>query len=419
MKTPRRAKVAPTENGHAPGPALETPPDRNVKGGALDALDRDAAADVESVLKKMRTEGGQGAYFVLKRRPLGEMTYAHVTKIPVDTFTEDMVKDLYGGGDYFAVGKSGNHEFVKSYYFTIDKSIPPKNPEAQRAAEAAAVKPPPAPDASAIVKDVLTQLLPMIKPAPAADNSAVMVAMIQAQSATNTAIFQAMAGMMKGGGRGEPDAAMAAQLARLEAKLENVANQKAHRSGISDMREVFEFVREIEGERDPEKKKGMLAELFEGAGPAIKQLLAGAAPLGVPSLDRQTRVDAAPASPPVTETPQPPAGAAPGPVAPADPAAAMEILFQRSMLAFAEKAIMAAKFGMSPEDFADKAEVEIDSKLPAAYGDKIFAIVSAADWFQTIFGRQPEAEAHREWLTKLRDIFVEDFNPDAGEEEKK
>lgn len=398
------------------GAAIESPEQREEENPGRKAIEREDAAEVVSILDVMRASGGEGGYIRLSVKRALDLKFNFLNNIPLTAFSEQFVKDTYGGGEFLVQGCRQGGQIIKTLRLNIDLSIPAKNPEAKK--EEAKT---PVPDAGTIVREVLAQILPMIKPAPAPDNSAVMIAMMnnQTQMAIEnaksnatmmTAMFSAMANMGKNSSAQESPATVSS-IARLDAAVQQLLiDRKSKPGGIEDLRNMFGLIRELQEEAQPEKKENLLSQLSEVAAPFVKAF-AGGVPITTagPLLDQPATIAGAPPA----SSPQPAAPAAaatPGSAAgqPPNREAAMDFAFNQAMKVFAGKAIQAAKLGMEAEAFADAAE----DQIPPMYEAKIFALVSADDWFVKIFGSHPEADVYRGWLTELRDIFVEDFKPE-------
>lgn len=402
--------------------SMEDPPEQphNDEGNpGQRAIEREEAREVVSILDVMRDSGGEGGYIRLSVKRAMDLKFNFLNNIPLTTFSEQFVKDTYGGGEYLVEGRRQNGSIVKTLRLNIDLSIPARNPEAKKEE----VKAPPI-DAAGIVRDVLTQILPMIKPPPApVQDNTVLVAMINSQASTTAAMFTALVGMNKGGGQ---DAGTAAAIAKLEGKIERLADRDGGgRDSIDQARKLFELVQMMKDESTPEdKKKGAMAELGEFLGPIaaglLKQNFAGGVPtIAVSSLDPAKQVAGAPPAFPQPQGETPASAAVNGTTAgatpqPPDRKTSMDFAFYQAMKQFASKAVQSAGLGLSAEAFADAAE----DQIPPMYNDKIFAIVSADDWFEKIFASTPGADQQKPWLTELRDIFVEDFGPDQDEEAK-
>lgn len=423
MKTKTTAQKPTNETNGAHGPSLENgdPEDSPVVAesrAAQAVLDRDEAQEVQAILNTMRNEGGQGAYIRLLVKRRLEPKYSYLTKLPLDAFEEETIKQNYGGGDYIAEGRKAGGAIVKTYRFSISHDIPAKNPDAAK---------PEAPktDVAEIVKMVATQIIPLIKPAAAPDNTAMILAMLNSQ--TQMAIEQSksqaqmMATMFGAMNKPAPttDPAIVQLMNKMERAIEKLSDAQhspKEKSGAAELLELLEVIDRVKDSSAPsEDKGGMFAKLGEVLGPIVKATLAGGAqfPANAVLLDPASPTSAPPA--PISQ-PAPAMraenGTATGAPQP-DQTQSMNFAFNQAMRTFAARAIQAAQMKMTPEDFADAAEAQV----PPAYDERIFALVTDEKWFEKIFGAQARAEEFRPWLTKVRDIFVEDFDPKNQEEE--
>lgn len=425
MATPtRRNRNSQGNGGH--GPALEigdntAQADRASKG--IPPVEREEEREQEAILENMRELGGAGAYLRIERRKPTDSEYSLlVPRLPLESYAdatklEDYLLSTFGGGDYKLQGRTSGGKVVRQYVLKIDHSVPAKNPaEAKTEAKA--------PDAAAIVRDVMTQMIPLIRPpAAAAQDNSIIVAMIQASAETNKAIFTAMASMSKGGG---PDPQLAAILAKMERAIEKIGDQTnspKQKSGAAELLELLQVMREIrEDSEQPEEKKSIMAQIGEAAGPIIKALAVGTPLQPASVLDSPGSNGAVPTAPHFQRQ----APAAVRTVVEADPADgnqndAMNFFVKQALATVAKNALAAADrasimaTAKEKEDAAEAFALALTPQIPEAYDDQVKSALNDPNWLTSFFGTDPRVQTHAEWLGKVRAVILEELADESGD----
>lgn len=394
--------------GHVPGADDPTP------------ADRDESDQEKKILSLLKNEQLANGTIALKRRAVNESQFGHLTELPVENFSVELVAKLYGGGDYRAIARTSRNTIVTNFAFKVDYAIPAKHPNAP------APGTPPAPESKTDLPALIAAVRTAIGPAGGGGGDTpilvAMIGMMQAvsvesskanaaaaaeQAKANAELMKALLNQGKGGSQ---DSVLLQRISDLEREL------KSNRGGLKDFAETVAVIDSIRGDKSDDDKPSpferTLTKIAEAVAPIIQ------AKLGMPQPQRRTLAAATPAN---GATP----GAARSTLAGATEAAApvetnpqatqlenienqmtslMVVLFQQ----FKPRAIQAAEEKKDPEEFT----MGLLSLVPPTYEDSIYKAAAADNWFENLFGNDAAAEKHREFLTKVREVIVSELAPD-------
>jgi len=338
------------------------------------------------VLKGLNLSGGKVGIFLKRSNTLKS---GYVGEMPLEQFQMDgfeTLKRLYGGGEYNLQFKDGQGVIVTQAPLTIDPRF-----KGEIDAEKAT---PEKPD----TEDRLEKLVEKLKPAPT-DNSMtqILVAMIDANSKTLTAMMSAIAAMNNRPAPPPPPPPPQTDAIVLPVLLEMI-RAKTDKTPLVETIEAMAVLKSMQEGEAP--RDDMVEKLIKTMGPTLLQILARQAPQPQPMpatvAVEQTRAAIAGEAPAASGA----AGAnGAGPGAPGQ---------EPKLATFIPMLLNAARKGTPPAAYY---EVICDN-IPDDQFDKLIGELETPGWFESLFGTHPEVIAQRPWLEKLRLVFLE-----ADEEE--
>lgn len=299
----------------APAPAKQ----RNGKHEEKPKTRREEAIDddlsrIDDIIFELK---GSGFYFDLYRKRSYDTGHSMVGRINADEFDMEMIRNLYGGGNYRASAKDDKGRYFRRFEFAIAEEYEGKLTKKQDSGG----------DAVMLAKTVAE----LVKgSAPQKDGNEMMVAMMerqaqqgqqfmqlmmQMQSESTKAMMGLMGAMMT---RPEPksDGDFSTAITPILVKMIEQSNKPAPASGI-DIKGLIELRDFLSPEREEKEEKGIIDSLIAAA-PAFLPLLVPA--LGVmmgqkPAMQPQGFQEL-----PTGEQPMPPSSAGIGAVTPSAPA---------------------------------------------------------------------------------------------------
>lgn len=361
---------------------------------------RQAEREAAEMFTLFRRELGSSGFVTLSRShsQSGQFKPAYIGSMPADQFTIENVTAIYGGGDFIARARTAGGNFNEERRFTIDHTIPPKNPQAPPVEKKDAA--PPATDVAAVLRE-------MRESAPKQDNS-LLLAMLSQQTTIIQAAMQRpepkpdpMLGTALGQIVGLVEK-LSNRLDRMEGKL--VEAQKAPpslRDQLMDAKELFEI---LDRGGSGEKPESFWKEFGKGAAealvPLVKAHFAGAVPLstGAPLLTAAPlSVSTAPAShlePDHTGTN--------GNPQPDNPPQEMNVTLNFGLQIFRAQAMGAARAGLDAYAWTDS----VVGSVPATMLNAVYKAANDENWFANIFGADPEALKHTGFLNQVRESIL-------------
>lgn len=402
-----------TKSKSAPksGATVDNPgelPDEVTAGRAAEKTSAERFNEWEEgrILSMLKNEfGGTGMVTLQRRHPSAGMpTWTHTgASLPVDGFNVANIASMFGGGDYRARVRSSNGQIARDFSFSVDHSIPPKNPMGgggEKKESAASL------DIPAIVK-ALVDAMP--KPTPPADNSGMFelmkVAIARPEPKGETAAMVDLIKELREESRRSEDRFLK-MFEKLSERLNSAAPATSLREQFAEFRELNEMIGD--GGRG-EKPESFWKEIGKGAAEALAPIVkahfaggaAGAIPGGLALPSPVGPALAPPASPVIELKPE---NNAPGPMT--TPAAAVqtpENMMLNAMLGrFRSAAIDAARKGKDAYDWVDN----MIGMIPDSYHGSVFATANKEEWFADIFGADPEALRHVAYLNEVRNAVL-------------
>lgn len=405
MSRKNSAAKRPATPPPAPAPTVDHPgddlPPEVLAGGprATTANERFVEWEEGKILRMLREEfGGTGQVTLHRKHPAGGMpSFAYIGSIAADGFGIQNVASMYGGGDFRARVRGADGRINKDFSFTIDHSIPPKNPmtpgvEKKDTGDRI--------DVASIVNAIIAA---MPRPAPPPDQSGMFELMKVALArpepkpdpAMGTALQVFAATMEKITGR----------LDRMDQRIAETAEKPRT---LREQLEELQALDELRGERGGEKEKpeSFWKEIGKGAAEAIGPLIkahfaggvAGTLP-GVPALPAPGPSAAPPASSfpnqtPINVTPT---------AAPTETTTEDMNPFITTMIArFRSAAIAAARKDQDPFEWVES----MFAMVPDSYHEKIYTTANGEDWFARIFGGDAEAPRFINFLNEMRSAIL-------------
>lgn len=350
-------------------------------------LEREAEAQEQKLVSLMQSEQVNGGTIVLKRRAVNETEFGYLGEMPVENFTLDNVRKIYGGGDYKAQVKKAGGTFVTSFAFKIDFRIPSLYPGVTDRPKDSLLDR--TPEIITAVTAAVRQSIPAA--APAQDNSLTLELIRQQGNMVAALMAKPAAG---------PDPALIAILSEMRAELREL--KSGGNRGENFLKEIEKFKALSElfnvggGGGDAPDKPDRVTELIRALAPAVapfvQKLMAGGAD--------PAQLAGQPAPIALNQARDPAAASGPAATTETDPN--MNPLFNIYLAQFRKLAIQAASKNRNAFEWADS---KIDDIEPKYHAD-IFKMANAEDWFAKFFAGDPAANAHIKWLLDMRNAIL-------------
>ena len=335
--------------------------------------EKDDISKLQSLLKELDMSGGVARIF--RQRP-GQADYPYLSEMPIDTFSLENLKRIFGGGKYLVRFAAKGGRYVRSIRFSIDNCFKGE-------------------------MDIVTPTTT----APAQNNDStntLMAFMMQQQQSQQqqqqnmmtlmmtmmTESQKSMAGVMVAAMGGKPSQEPASKF--IDVMMPLLTENMKPRGGIAELAETVKLTKELMGSPQPEKeeKDDMLERLMTVGAPLIGAFMNR----NQPQPTQQLR-----------------------PVAPA-PAAALPPTQEQVAQAKAQDLLNKLRFITPILVRAAKKNAYIDSYLDIlddSLDDEGYEMLAYAlkrdDWISTLFNDNPEVIANRQWFVSLREAIL---NPD-------
>lgn len=399
---------APAPSVGNPGNADTLPPEVTGVDKAGGALDKVNEKDAIQLLETIRRElGTTGATATLRRRnpSFGIPTMASLgMSVDAKDVTQEFLARTFGGGDFEIRFRGPGMNFDRTVTISIDPTIPPKNPLADQAANNRSQQAP-AFDVPALVTAIKNAI-------PQKDDSGlveiVKAALAKPERTDETKMLLDVIREMRDESRKSED--------RMMKLIEKMSERNAPvpvKSFAEQLEEITSVADAIGlGRRGKEEFAWgpVIEKGLDAAGKLIEARLAG----GAPEIRRVSPIARA-APPPVVAPPahfSPPTavngaepttpavnGAAPEPST-EDPA-----MLQFALNRFRSSAIEAAKKGKDAYPWTLTTIAYVEENFPN-FLSAIFETANAPDWFDRIFGANPEARQHFKFLEEVRETVL-------------
>ena len=334
--------------------------------------EKDDISKLQSLLKELDMSGGVARIF--RQRP-GQADYPYLSEMPIDAFSLENLKRIFGGGKYLVRFAAKGGRYVRSIRFAIDNCFKGE-----------------------------MDIVPPTTAAPAQNNdstNALLAFMMQQQQAQQqqqqnmmtlmmtmmTESQKSMAGVMVAAMGGKPSQEPASKF--IEVMMPMLTENMKPRGGIAELAETVKLTKELMGPPQPEKeeKDDMLERLMSVGAPLIGAFMNRNQPQPPPQPRPVT-----PAAPAALPTPEQ-----------AAQAKAQDLL---NKLRFTTPILVrAAKKNAYIDSYLDILDDSLDDE---GYEMLVYAL-KRDDWISTLFNDNPEVIANRQWFESLREAIV---NPD-------
>lgn len=335
--------------------------------------EKDDISKLQSLLKELDMSGGVARIF--RQRP-GQADYPYLSEMPIDAFSLENLKRIFGGGKYLVRFAAKGGRYVRSIRFAIDNCFKGEMDTVPAAAAPVQQQN----DNSALLAFMMQQQQNQQQ-----SQQAMMTLMITMMTESQ----KSMAGVMAAALGGKPSSEPASKF--IEVMMPMLTETMKPRGGIQELAETVKLTKELMGPPQPEKeeKDDMLERLMTVGAPLLGAFMnRGQAPQPQP----QTR-----------------------PVAPAPPAALPPTQEQLAQ-AKAQDLLNKLRFVTPILVRAAKKNAFIDSYLDIlddSLDDESYEMLTYAlqrdDWITTLFADNPDVVANRQWFDNLREAIL---NPD-------
>lgn len=376
-----------------PGPRDQLPPEVGSDRGEPNALDKARDRDAVEIFSRMRRELGSSGFVTLRRShpATGQTKPGYIGEMEISQFSIENVTNLYGGGDFIAQGRPANGQIAAEHRFTIDHTIPPKNPRSGVKEEKQ-----PSTDVASIIRELHNAM-------PKADNTGlveiVKAALARPEPKSEIIALTEMIKELREESRRSEDRFM-----KLFERLnENRAEPGDPLAQLDRVFEIADRVAEIrgngtKGEGDTWKEK--IVDVLKDAIPIVAKNFGQVMP---PQPGAVAALPAAPIRVPALPVNQPAAAATKEtPVAAAAGAEDMNATLNFALNRFRSMAMDAARKGKDAWEWVDS----MIGFIPDNFHGEIYKLANAEDWFNRIFGADPEATKYLEFLTSVRESIL-------------
>ena len=333
--------------------------------------EKDDISKLQSLLKELDMSGGVARIF--RQRP-GQADYPYLSEMPIDAFSLENLKRIFGGGKYLVRFAAKGGRYVRSIRFAIDNCFK---------GEMDNVPAPTAPVQQNDNNNALLAFMMQQQQSQQQQQQAMMTLMITMMTESQ----KSMAGVMAAALGGKPSNEPASKF--IEVMMPMLTESMRPRGGITELAETVKLTKELMGPPQPEKEEK--DDMLE------RQMTVGAPLIGA-FMNRG-------------QAPQPQAR----PVAPAAPAALPPTQEQVAQ-AKAQDLLNKLRFVTPILVRAAKKNAYIDSYLDIlddSLDDESYEMLTYAlqrdDWMTTLFSDNPDVVANRQWFDNLREAIL---NPD-------
>lgn len=334
--------------------------------------EKDDISKLQSLLKELDMSGGVARIF--RQRP-GQADYPYLSEMPIDAFSLENLKRIFGGGKYLVRFAAKGGRYVRSIRFAIDNCFKGEMDIVNT--------PPPAAtqqnDNSALLAFMMQQQQNQQQ-----SQQAMMTLMITMMSESQ----KSMAGVMAAALGGKPSNEPASKF--IEVMMPMLTESMKPRGGLTELAETVKLTKELIGPpQEKEEKDDMLERLMTVGAPILGAFM-----------NRGQASQPQPQMRPVA--PAAPAALPPSPEQIAQ-AKAQDLL---NKLRFVTPVLVrAARKGAYLDSYLDI----LDDSLDDEGYEMLTFMLQRDDWITTLFADNPEVIANRKWFDGLREAIL---NPD-------
>lgn len=379
--------------------------------GVEDKQDKAEIDEIKSIISDLDA----GGTVRLERKGPFDSVFAYIQKIPVKQFDIDIIKNMYGGGEYKAKTFRSNGQMYRPFSFSIDNRIKGRLDESQikdmaegkddstmrKAADLAMSMVKSTPDNS----DMFLKMMQMqghksdqmmtLMMTQMQNSMQMMVTMMtqsqQSQASAGAEMMKAMA--MMNSNKSGPDFATSLT----PVLVEMIRSRGSEKSDLSQFMEMFSTFKELTG--GEKEDRSLTDKIIDVAGPVLMGLFG-----------RMGQGSGMPAQMVIPQIPQ----QVSQPVVDHEPETQNESMKLLSLVV--GQLFKAADKGSDPTLYAD---LIVDVLTDQQYVELIQAL-TLDDWKVKLFGQDVRAQKHGVWLDELRKTLLNyDNNQVDGSEQLK
>jgi hypothetical protein len=343
--------------------------------------EKDDISKLQSLLKELDMSGGVARIF--RQRP-GQADYPYLSEMPIDAFSLENLKRIFGGGKYLVRFAAKGGRYVRSIRFAIDNCfkgemdiVPPTAPAAQQNDNT----------------NTMMAFMMQQQQAQAQQQQNMMTLMMTMMAESQ----KSMAGVMVAAMGGKPSQEPSSKF--IEVMMPMLTESMKPRGGLAELAETVKLTQELMGPPQPAEK--------EEKDDMLERLMTVGAPLIGAFMNRN----------------QPQQAPQPRPVMPSQPAALPPTQEQIAQ-GKAQDLLNKLRFVTPILARAAKKNAFIDSYLDIlddSLDDEGYEMLTYAlqrdDWVTTLFNDNPDVIANRQWFESLREAILHpDEDTDAAGE---
>jgi hypothetical protein len=343
--------------------------------------EKDDISKLQSLLKELDMSGGVARIF--RQRP-GQADYPYLSEMPIDAFSLENLKRIFGGGKYLVRFAAKGGRYVRSIRFAIDNCfkgemdiVPPTAPAAQQNDNT----------------NTMMAFMMQQQQAQQQQQQNMMTLMMTMMAESQ----KSMAGVMVAAMGGKPSQEPSSKF--IEVMMPMLTESMKPRGGIAELAETVKLTKELMGPPQPAEK--------EEKDDMLERLMTVGAPLIGAFMNRN----------------QPQQAPQPRPVMPSQPVALPPTQEQVAQ-AKAQDLLNKLRFVTPILVRAAKKNAFIDSYLDIlddSLDDDGYEMLTYAlqrdDWVTTLFNDNPDVIANRQWFESLREAILHpDEDTDAAGE---
>jgi hypothetical protein len=343
--------------------------------------EKDDISKLQSLLKELDMSGGVARIF--RQRP-GQADYPYLSEMPIDAFSLENLKRIFGGGKYLVRFAAKGGRYVRSIRFAIDNCF-----KGEMDIVPAATAPVQQNDSNNTMLAFMMQQQQAQQQQQQNMMTLMMTMMTESQ--------KSMAGVMVAAMGGKPQSEPSSKF--IEVMMPMLTESMKPRGGMAEFAETVKLTKELMGPAQPEKeeKDDMLERLMTVGAPILGAFMNRGNSAPPPQAMRPVVPAHPPALPPTQEQ--------------LAQAKAQDLL---GKLRFVTPILVRAA---RKSAFIDSYLDILDDSLDDEGYDMLVFMLQRDDWITTLFNNNPDVIANRLWFDRLREaILTPDEDTDAAGE---
>ena len=343
--------------------------------------EKDDISKLQSLLKELDMSGGVARIF--RQRP-GQADYPYLSEMPIDAFSLENLKRIFGGGKYLVRFAAKGGRYVRSIRFAIDNCFK---------GEMDIVPTVTAPAQQNNDNNTLLAFMMQQQQSQQQQQQNMMTLMMTMMTESQKSMAGVMVAAMGGKATSEPSSKF------IEVMMPMLTESMKPRGGMAEFAETVKLTKELMGPAQPEKeeKDDMLERLMTVGAPLLGAFMNRGNSAPPPQAMRPVVPSQPVALPPTQEQ--------------LAQAKAQDLLgklrFVTPML------VRAAKKNAFIDSYLDI----IDDSLDDEGYEMLVFMLQRDDWISTLFNDNQEVIANRQWFDRFREaILTPDEDTDAAGE---